>query len=138
MEASLSQFAVSEHIGQTYVDTLEWIGKSEGRWLMLFDNVDDPEVQVQEYFPRNSKCDVLITTQHKALVRLARGKESECMISRMDPEESLDLLSETAGLQNGTLQPREHTAGIELIRVCLTRSEIYLIMFLLAYLDLPS
>lgn len=90
---------------------------------MLFDNVDDPEVPVTEYFPRDGKYDVILTTRHEAVVRLARGKDSDCEIAHMDSNEAFELLLRTARLQNRAIQLTEKMAAIGLLQVCTNNCE---------------
>lgn len=118
IETALTRFAVSNNIGKEYTNTLRWLESRKGRWLMLFDNMDDPNVRVQNYFPCRNKYDIMITTRHQAVVSLARGKGSKCEIDKMDPEEALELLLEAASLRNDAIDPTENEAATSLLQVC--------------------
>lgn len=84
---------------------------------MLFDNVENPEVQLHEYFPQSSKYDILITTRHREIVSLATGRDSDCNLGEMDPREALELLLEAARVQKNTLLSAEETMAKELLQV---------------------
>lgn len=117
IEATLSEFAVSKHLGNSPIDALNWLGSRKTRWLILFDNVDDPEVRVHEYFPRRGIYSVLITTRHEEVARLARGKGSRCNILELDLEDARQLLLDAAGLNADGLQDTENAAAAALLEV---------------------
>lgn len=102
------------------MDTLEWLGSHDARWLMLFDNVDDPDSErwIHEYFPRKRAYDILITTRHENMVRLGKGEESYCQIVELSLHVAIELLLETARLPNCVLQDAEYLAATRLLQVC--------------------
>ncbi|CAE6418092.1 unnamed protein product [Rhizoctonia solani] len=107
IEAALSDFAISKHTGDTYTDALSWVSNREGRWMLLFDNVDDPKVSLPEYFPQGVNCSVLITTRYRSFAPLARGENAACNISDMHPSDARRLLLATSGLKLNELSELE-------------------------------
>ncbi|CAE6509136.1 unnamed protein product [Rhizoctonia solani] len=116
IEATLSQFALSKYAGDRYTDALKWISNREGRWLLLFDNVDDPAISLPEYFPQDINCSVLITTRYRFFARLARGEGADYNISGMDPMDSRRLLLTTSGLKLNELTESEIQAAEQLLQ----------------------
>jgi Tfp pilus assembly protein PilF len=70
----------------------ETLGKWHGKWLLVFDNFDDPmpfsNKSVKEYFPRGGQGSVLITGRHEEAKNLGHHID----VSTMSEEEALELL----------------------------------------------
>lgn len=115
IEASLTGFAIDNRLGNAYTDALHWLDSRKTRWLMFFDNVDNPEVQVHEYFPR-SGYSILITTKHNEIVRLAQGEGARCRVGELDPKQALTLLMKAAGNKD-KLPESECVAAESLLQV---------------------
>jgi murein DD-endopeptidase MepM/ murein hydrolase activator NlpD len=68
--------------------------ESAGRWLLIFDNVDDMDMWVhglKDYLPRSQhRCVVLTTQNRKIAVKFAQQNVVE--ISEMDTEAAMQLL----------------------------------------------
>jgi hypothetical protein len=62
IQSALGGFAIARKIGETYTDMLIWLAKGQGRWLVFFDNADDPDVRLHEFFPQSPAIDILVTT----------------------------------------------------------------------------
>ncbi|CAE7076101.1 unnamed protein product [Rhizoctonia solani] len=116
IEATLSQFAVSKYAGATHMDALKWVSNREGRWIFLFDNVDDPKIFLPEYFPWDSKCSVLITTRYRVFARLAKGGSADCNISEMNSADAHRLLLTTSGLKPDELPDLETEIANQLLQ----------------------
>lgn len=125
IETALGGFALSKCFGNTYTDALSWIGSRNKRWLMLFDNVDDPGVRLHEYFPRSSNHSILITTRHREVIRFAQGKNAQCNISELDPGDAHKLLLDAAGLDADELQDSEKATISVLLQVCECMQPMY-------------
>ncbi|KAH7339031.1 acyl transferase/acyl hydrolase/lysophospholipase, partial [Rhizoctonia solani] len=117
IEAALSDFAVSKYTGDTYMDALTWIKNRERRWLLLFDNVDDPKVSLPEYFPRGANYSVLITTRYRSFAPLAKGENAACNISDMRLADARRLLLVTSGLKLNELSELETNTADQLLQV---------------------
>ncbi|KAG8713279.1 hypothetical protein FRC11_012735 [Ceratobasidium sp. 423] len=115
IEAAFSELATSKHAGDTYKDALNWLRNREGRWLLLFDNVDDLKIPLPEYFPRSVGCSILITTRYRFFARLAMGENAECNISEMDPADARQLLLATCGFKQNGLAKSEAEAVDQLL-----------------------
>ncbi|KAG8690041.1 hypothetical protein FRC09_012163, partial [Ceratobasidium sp. 395] len=116
--ASLNGFALAKKLGETHEDTLQWLELASQRWLLVFDNADDPGLGISKFIPGGSCGSVLITTRLRTLVMLRQphGPESDCAVSGMDEEEGLELLLKRARIQHQTLPSDELESATQLVR----------------------
>src|SRR5450755_3054420 len=56
----------------------QWLEQRENRWLLIFDNADDPSL-VSHFLPQGSNGSILLTTRANALAPLAESIELEVM-----------------------------------------------------------
>jgi hypothetical protein len=117
IEAALRSYAVARGLGNTHLDTLLWLTSYQGRWLLVFDNADNPDVRLHEYFPQSSESDILVTTRHSDLVLLAQGSHSNYRISGMKSDEAQQLLLKTARSNLAALPEEERAAAALLVQV---------------------
>jgi hypothetical protein len=118
IEAALASFAAARKIGQKSADTLRWLSTHQQRCMVLFDNADDPDVQLHDFVPQGHECDVLITTRHRDMVRLAEGSHSDYNLSGMNPNEARRLLIKAARSDESALSGDEIGAVESLVQVC--------------------
>ncbi|KAG8690573.1 hypothetical protein FRC09_011936 [Ceratobasidium sp. 395] len=116
--SALAQFAKAKSIGGTHTDTIKWLGAQRERWLVVFDNVDDPSLDIRSFFPSGNHGSILITTRISQLVLLAQGPGPECAILSMYPEEALHLLLKTARMEGRQLSKAEQNAAARLLQDC--------------------
>lgn len=119
IENMLHAFAEAQDIGTTYTDTICWLGTCQERWLVLFDNADDPSVAIHEYFPGGNHGSILITTRLTSLVHLAHGPSSfsHIQVPNMDRQDAVGLLLKTARIQHHELLDSEMEAATVLVQV---------------------
>lgn len=117
INATLKAFADLKGIGNTYQHTLQWLESKEGRWLLVLDNADDPNVDILTYIPDNLHGSILITTRNRDLLLLAHEPESKCKISSMEPEEALQLLVKASCLEDSNLPQDDQNAAKALLEV---------------------
>lgn len=121
LEASLTEFATFKRIGDTHKDTLRWLATHNHRWLLVVDNVDNPDVNILDYLPQCSHGSVLITTRNKELVDLAIGPDSDRDVSLMEPAEALRLLLKASRMENMDLTEDDSQVARRLVEVCIVR-----------------
>ncbi|KAK1756233.1 hypothetical protein QBC47DRAFT_342927 [Echria macrotheca] len=46
---------------------LHWLSNLDHRWLLIIDNADDESVQLERYFPKGNRGNILVTTRNQAL-----------------------------------------------------------------------
>jgi hypothetical protein len=117
IEITLQDFAKAKEIGETHEDVIEWLESCREQWLMVFDNADDPSVNIRDYFPGGEHGSILVTTRLTDLALLAKGPKSDFHISSMREEEAIVLLIRTARLQDQELSSGEMEAATALLQV---------------------
>jgi hypothetical protein len=115
--SALEGFSQAKEIGNTYEDTIRWLGSHQERWLMVFDNADDSSFDIDKFFPLGNHGSILITTRIHNLALLARGPNSDCSVSSMNTEEALELLVKAARLEGETMLDAERDAAVKLLKV---------------------
>ncbi|KAG8699887.1 hypothetical protein FRC08_005055, partial [Ceratobasidium sp. 394] len=113
---ALEQFSMARGIGSTHQDTITWLGSKRERWLLVFDNADDPSLGISSFMPRGDHGSILITTRLADMALLARGPRSACNVSNMDPAEALELLLKTARIEHESITDDEREEGIKLVQ----------------------
>ncbi|KAF9470349.1 FabD/lysophospholipase-like protein [Pholiota conissans] len=81
-----------ENVEQSVDESLRWLASQakNSQWLLLFDNADDVDLKLNEYFP--SQCgNILITTRNVEL-RICAGKDGDAKVMDMDHEDAMNLL----------------------------------------------
>ncbi|PVF99825.1 hypothetical protein CPB86DRAFT_755916 [Serendipita vermifera] len=69
-------------------------------WLIIFDNADDPNIDLRDYFPMCEHGSILITTRNLMLGDLSSRRHLELDV--MSPEEAVETLLITAFTQGET------------------------------------
>ena len=98
IDADLLNIAFFEGIGNTHQDTLDWLASLKEEWLLVFDNADDINLDIQDYFPPCSHGNIIITTRNVNLRIHARN--SNCDTSRLSTADALDLFLSVSGLSS--------------------------------------
>lgn len=73
---------------------------NEERWLLAFNNADDPKLNFHAFFPACAHGDVLITTRNQQMVAHTQGPDSYCRVGEMQPDDALQLLLKISGADN--------------------------------------
>ncbi|KAG8705087.1 hypothetical protein FRC09_003165 [Ceratobasidium sp. 395] len=113
---ALKAFAIAKNIGDTHEDAAQWLSLSTQPWLLVFDNADDPDMNLPNLIPAGSHGSVLVTTRLRSLALLGRGPGSDCNVSRMDAEEAVELLLKKSRMQDQVLVPEEEEAAKKLVQ----------------------
>ncbi|KAL3459275.1 hypothetical protein BJX64DRAFT_291389 [Aspergillus heterothallicus] len=82
--------------GKRVVDAVKrWVGRQQKRFLIIFDNADDPaEVNLDQLLPRYRQGDILITTRDKG----AQAFGHVFPIDEMQKKEAIDLLARASNM----------------------------------------
>lgn len=114
---TLKGLAIDTKIGNTHEDTIRWLESYYEPWLLVFDNVDDPLLNIVDFFPAGSHGSILITTRLDGMTQLARGPGSDCNVTNMDAAEALMLLLKVARVEDQILSDQELKAAAALVEV---------------------
>ena len=60
-----SNVAEKGGVGKNYEAALHWLSNQDEDWLLIIDNVDDPDLDLLEFFPQGANGHVLITTRNQ-------------------------------------------------------------------------
>ncbi|KAJ7433524.1 hypothetical protein B0H11DRAFT_1632389, partial [Mycena galericulata] len=89
IDTGLKNIAVTKNAGSNQKDALRWLSNTQSQWLLFFDNADDPKINLNQYFPKCSHGNILITSRNPGLCVYA-GAHS--VVSDMEESDAIMLL----------------------------------------------
>ncbi|KAF5356635.1 hypothetical protein D9757_012858 [Collybiopsis confluens] len=66
-----------------------WLQNHKEEWIIVFDNADDPGLQLGQFLPRSTHGNIVITTRNPALSQLT---DTSRKLENMEPNDGIDLL----------------------------------------------
>jgi len=79
------------NVGQSVDASLRWLAKQRvGRWMLFFDNADDVQLRLKNFFPASTSGNILVTTRNQELRLCAKGSNEN--VGDMDHEDATNLL----------------------------------------------
>ena len=87
---SLEGIARTTSAGTPTQDALTWLAGQRHDWLLLIDNADDPEINLQQFFPACRHGNIIITSRNPACRLYA--PDSHVNVSGMNRNDAIDLL----------------------------------------------
>ncbi|KAJ7463352.1 hypothetical protein FB451DRAFT_1139719 [Mycena latifolia] len=93
IDTGLKNLSRMKNIGESAQDALQWLKSKQHKWLLLFDNADDPKINLNDYFPQCSHGNILITSRNPGLCVHAGA---HCAVSDMEEQDAVDLLLRSA------------------------------------------
>ncbi|KAJ7252013.1 hypothetical protein C8J57DRAFT_1665616 [Mycena rebaudengoi] len=94
IKSGLKNIALTWSIGSEADDASLWLASSQDEWLLIFDNADDPSIDLFNYFPQSSRGNILITSRNPELY--VHAPDSHHRISDMEEEDAVGLLLASA------------------------------------------
>ncbi|RDL41952.1 Uncharacterized protein BP5553_01931 [Venustampulla echinocandica] len=95
IEQGFSKIAQSCQIEDDILSIRTWLSNIPQQWLLIFDNADDPSIDISRYFPVGSRGTILITTRNpECKVHQTVGSYE---FAGMGVEEAVDLLLKAIG-----------------------------------------
>ncbi|KAJ7479562.1 hypothetical protein FB451DRAFT_162294 [Mycena latifolia] len=104
IENDLITLALVKQVGKTPHDSLLWLSHQRSEWLIVFNNADDPHLNLVQYFPSGSHGNILITSRNP---NLRQHAYTEHKVDRMELQEATDLLLSAAGCDIKELESRQ-------------------------------
>ncbi|THH16169.1 hypothetical protein EW146_g4419 [Bondarzewia mesenterica] len=89
IEADLKNIALAEGVGDSALDATSWLAGRRENWLLLFNNADDPSLNLRSHFPPCSHGNIIITSRNRNMRNHATQSSP---ISEMAEEDATDLL----------------------------------------------
>jgi hypothetical protein len=94
IKRGLKNIAVTQGIGSEDEDASRWLASRQDEWLVIFDNADDPSINLFHYFPQTSTGNILITSRNPKLH--VHAPDAHYHISDMEEEDAVKLLLASA------------------------------------------
>lgn len=89
--------------GLTFTAGIHWLSNCSKPWLLVLDNVDDPDMDISQYFPPGGKGHILVTTRNPDVT--VHANAGEFRFRGMDPEEAIALLLKSSHSPNASDPP---------------------------------
>ncbi|KAF7345888.1 FabD/lysophospholipase-like protein [Mycena venus] len=90
LDTAFKNIALSQRIGDTSEDGLQWLISEIEEWMLLFDNADDPTIDLFPFFPKCTHGNIIITSRNPQLAE--HGPRSHSRVGDMDETDAIDLL----------------------------------------------
>jgi hypothetical protein len=81
-----------KNIGSSSQDALKWLCNRCEDWLLFFDNADDPEINMNNFFPQCNHGNIIITSHNPNL----RVYGAHSHVSDMEEPDAVALLLESS------------------------------------------
>ncbi|KAJ7458462.1 hypothetical protein FB451DRAFT_579971 [Mycena latifolia] len=95
IDTGLKNIAATKNAGSAAQDALQWLSSQPNEWLLLFDNADDPKINLHKFFPQCTHGKILITSRNPAL-RVYAG--SHALVSDMEETDAVELLLKSSAV----------------------------------------
>ncbi|KAF7333600.1 FabD/lysophospholipase-like protein [Mycena sanguinolenta] len=92
IETGLTNIAVTNQAGKSSQDELMWLARKHEDWLLFLDNADDPEINLNKFFPKCHHGNIIITTRNYG----ARIHGAHSEVSNMEKSDAVILLLKSA------------------------------------------
>ncbi|KIY62780.1 hypothetical protein CYLTODRAFT_458696 [Cylindrobasidium torrendii FP15055 ss-10] len=99
LRASFKKLADANGIADNVADILAFLAQLKAELLLVFDNADDPEVDLGPFIPRSTNVKVVITSRNMEVITHASSSQYACEMPDLDLDEAVDLLLSRAGVQ---------------------------------------
>ncbi|KAJ7798198.1 hypothetical protein B0H14DRAFT_3157041 [Mycena olivaceomarginata] len=92
IDTGLKNIAVVKGSGDSLQDGLLWLASRTEEWLLVFDNTDDPSINLNDFIPQCNHGNIIITSRNPGL----RVYGSHSPVSDMEEEDAVALLLKSA------------------------------------------
>ncbi|KAF7371243.1 FabD/lysophospholipase-like protein [Mycena sanguinolenta] len=92
IETGLKNIAARKQSGDSVPDALSWLIDNQEEWLLFFDNADDPNINLNQFFPKCNHGNIIITSRNPNL----RGYGAHSPVSNMEESDAVILLLKSA------------------------------------------
>jgi hypothetical protein len=90
IQAGLKNIALTQFLGSDHEDASLWLASSTAEWLLIFDNADDPKLNLYNFFPQSGRGNILITSRNPQLC--FHAPDAHHRISDLEEETAVQLL----------------------------------------------
>ncbi|KAJ7752692.1 P-loop containing nucleoside triphosphate hydrolase protein [Mycena metata] len=96
IDTGLKGIAVSKSAGDSAQDALMWLQSNDNNWLLFFDNADDPKINLNDFLPKCSHGNIIITSRNPEL----RSYGAHTLVSDMEEADAITLLLRRANKES--------------------------------------
>ncbi|KAJ7800552.1 P-loop containing nucleoside triphosphate hydrolase protein [Mycena leptocephala] len=93
IETALKNIASVKHVGNSSQDALKWFSNNQEDWLLIYDNADDPKIDLNRFIPQCTHGNIIITTRNPGLCVYAGAQSA---VSDIEEDDGLALLLKSA------------------------------------------
>jgi hypothetical protein len=94
INTGLKNIASMKNIGNSSQNALKWLATNQEDWLLFYDNVDDPRIDLHGFIPQCNHGNIIITTRNPTLRGYAGAHFA---VSDMEETDAMALLLKSAG-----------------------------------------
>ncbi|KAJ7061215.1 hypothetical protein C8F01DRAFT_1231150 [Mycena amicta] len=99
IEAGYKQIALAKKLGDTAEAAQTWLKAHHAEWLLLFDNADQPNLDLGAYLPQCNHGNILITSRNPGLWVHTGSTEKAIAVSNLLLDDAVLLLLNRAGVE---------------------------------------
>ena len=110
IDTGLKGIAVAKSVGNSAQDALTWLESNHNKWLVFFDNADDPKINLNDFLPKCNHGNIIITSRNPEL----RSYGAHTLVSDMEEADATTLL-----LRRANKEPSEENLKLatEIVKV---------------------
>ncbi|KAJ7061284.1 P-loop containing nucleoside triphosphate hydrolase protein, partial [Mycena amicta] len=112
METGYKQIATAKKLGDTAEAAQTWLKAHHAEWLLLFDNADQPNLDLGAYLPQCNHGNILITSRNPGLWVHTGSPEKVISVSNLFPNDAVLLLLNRAGVEMLQNENKIHASQI--------------------------
>jgi hypothetical protein len=98
IKAALRNIARTKSIGSAHTEALQWLATQNTEWMIIFDNADDVDLDLFQFFPPSAGGNIIITSRNSQL--RVHAPDAHHWVSDMDEENAVQLLLTSAAQEN--------------------------------------
>ncbi|KAJ7061278.1 hypothetical protein C8F01DRAFT_1288718 [Mycena amicta] len=99
IEVGYKQIAMAKKLGDTAEAAQTWLKAHHAEWLLLFDNADQPNLDLEAYLPQCNHGNILITSRNPGLWVHTGSTEKAIAVSNLSLDDAVLLLLNRAGVE---------------------------------------
>ncbi|KAJ7624862.1 P-loop containing nucleoside triphosphate hydrolase protein [Roridomyces roridus] len=112
IQSGFKEIAIAKNIGASQAATMKWLStQTHVDWLLVFDNTDDPNINLNNFLPHCNHGNILITSRNPGLSVYA-GEQYQ--VADMQEDEAMELLLESAAQES---TPATRQLATEIVKV---------------------
>ncbi|KAJ7030251.1 P-loop containing nucleoside triphosphate hydrolase protein, partial [Mycena alexandri] len=96
IDTALKNIAMSKGVGDSAEAAVKFLQSKHSKWLLFFDNADDPKINLNDFFPQCDHGNIIITSRNPEL----RSYGAHTSVSDMEEADATTLLLRSANQEN--------------------------------------